>query len=154
MANPLQMLKLKPTALQFIEEVAINAAPKKVWATTAKPGSWFFFNPDKATHSKHSFELKVGGMWTAANPNGSSGLMGTVSYIEPGKLLRISGPLGLTHVPTTNVLIFELVPSADGKKTTLRVGTRMFGFLDKDVKKRFGDAWKMLLGQLKAAAEG
>ena len=154
MANPLQMLKLKTTALQFIQEVPINAAPKKVWSPILKPSAWFYFNPDKTTRAKHTLELRPGGQWTSQYKDGTAMLLGTVTYFEPGKLLRLAGPMGMTHLPANNVFIFELQPSSDGKKTTLRVGTRLFGFLHSDVKKHVPEAWKMLLGQLKSAAEG
>ena len=154
MANPLQMLKLKPAAHQFIVEVPINAAPKKVWSTLVNPNKWFFFDPDKTKRSKHTLDLSPGGLWTGRHPSGSGTLMGTVTYYEPGKLLRVAGPLGMSHLATNNLIIFELQPSADGKTTTLRVGTRLFGFLDKDAKTRIGGAWERVLGNLKVAAEG
>ncbi|HVT82032.1 MAG TPA: SRPBCC domain-containing protein [Phycisphaerae bacterium] len=153
MANPLKMLELKQQAVQFIQEVPINAAPKKVWASLLHPSSWFQFDPDPAKHSKHSFELKPGALWTAENADGSAVLMGTVTYYEPGKLLRIAGPLGMTHLPVNSVIIFELQPEADGKSTLLRVGTRMMGFMDGDIGERFKGGWQKLLGSLKAASE-
>ena len=152
MANPLKMMKLKAQSIQFILEVPIAATPAKVWSSLLNPSTWFFFDP--AMKSKHTLELTPGGQWTAENPDGSSMLMGTVAYFEPGKLLRITGQLGLTHVPVSSVIIFELQPKKDGKATLLRIGTRMFGFMDTGVKKRYQGGWKGLFGNLKAVAEG
>jgi uncharacterized protein YndB with AHSA1/START domain len=151
MANPLQMLKLKPQGIQFIQETLISATPKKVWAALKKPSEWFYFDANRK--SKHTLELRAGGHWISVNQDGSENFFGRVVYFEPGKLLRISGQLGLTHVPVTSVVIFELQPGKDGKSTLLRVGMRMFGFLDADVKTRYEGAWQMLAGQLKALAE-
>jgi uncharacterized protein YndB with AHSA1/START domain len=152
MANPLKMLKLKAQSVQFIMEVPIAAPPKKVWSTLLKPSGWFFFDPQR--RAKHTLDVRPGGLWTSANPDGSAALMGTVVYVEPGKLLRIAGQLGMTHVPVSSVIIFELQPQKDGIATLLRIGTRMFGFMDPDVKKHYQEGWKNLFGQLKAAAEG
>ena len=153
MANPLQMLKLKPTAIQFIHQVSINATPKKVWSSIQQPADWFYFGPHDAPRAKHAFKLQAAAPWTATNPDGSSAHLGTVSYFEPEKLLRIAGSIGLTHVPVSGVMIMELNPQSGGKTTLLRVGLRLFGFLDKDVKKRYSGGWKQLSSQLKALAE-
>ena len=67
--------------------------------------------------------------------------------------VSVCGQMGLTHLPVTSVAIFELQPGKDGKSTLLRVGMRMFGFLDADVQTRYEGAWQMLAGQLKALAE-
>ena len=103
MANPLKMLKLKPMGFQEIKEVSIDAAPKKVWSTILIVGSWFYFDDVAASRPKHSFDAKVGGQWSLVNKEGASMLMGILTMIEPGKLLRIGGPLGMTqHVPKRN----------------------------------------------------
>ena len=151
MANPLKMLKLKAQSVQFIQELPIAAAPKKVWTSLLNPSAWFVFDP--AHRSKHTLDLRPGGQWTSVNPDGNASLLGTVAYIEPGKLLRVMGQLGMTHLPVMSVIIFELQPKQDGKATLLRVGTRMFGFMDLDRKKHMKDAWKRLMGNIKALAE-
>ena len=151
MANPLKMLKLKAQSVQVIQELPIAAVPKKVWTSLLNPSAWFVFDP--AHRAKHTLDLRPGGQWTSVHPDGNAALMGTVVYVEPGKLLRVSGPLGLTHLPVLSVIIFELQPKQDGKATLLRVGTRMFGFMDLDRKKHMKDAWKRLMGNIKALAE-
>ena len=153
MANPLQMLPLVTTGFQFIQETAVSAPPAKVWSAVINPGKWFFFNPDPTTHAKHTFELKPGGQWISESKNGNSALMATVLLIEPGTLLRLSGPIGLSHLPLATVVIFELQPQNDGKTTLLRVGMRSCGFMDVEVENRYKGAWQRLLPQLKAAAE-
>ena len=151
MANPLKMLKLKMQSAQFIQECPIAVAPKKVWSTLLKPSEWFVFDP--AHRAKHTLDLRPGGQWTSVHPDGNAALMGTVVYLEPGKLLRVTGPLGMSHLPVTSVIIFELQPTPDGKATLLRVGTRMFGLMDVDRKKHMKEAWKKLMGNIKALAE-
>jgi len=151
MANPLQMLPLAASGFQFIQEAAITAAPAKVWSSVTNPNAWFFFNPDPATRPKHTFALRAGGQWISESKDGNSALMATVLLIEPGKLLRLSGPLGLSHLPLTTVVIFELTPQGSG--TLLKVGMRSCGYMDAEVEKRYAGAWQRLLSQIKAAAE-
>ena len=54
--------------------------------------------------------------------SGTESLFATVTHIEPGKLLRVSGSIGLTHLPVTSVCIFELQPKHNGRTTLLRLG--------------------------------
>jgi uncharacterized protein YndB with AHSA1/START domain len=153
MANPLKLLKLKITGFQFIQEVPIDAPPKKVWASLMNVGKWFGFEPDSATWPKTTLEAWPGGRWFTQSKDGTSALNAIVTRIEPEKLLRMAGPIGLTHLPVNNVFIFELQPKNNGKSTLLRLGQRTFGFVDADLKKRFNGGWKHQLGQLKKFAE-
>lgn len=153
MANPLKMLKLKPETVQSIQEIPIDATPKRVWSSLLDANSWFQFSDAPEERSKQNLDLRPGGLWTSKFADGTEMLMGTVVYIEPGKLLRVAGQLGLTHLPVNSVIIFELQPKPDGKSTLLRVGTRMFGYMDPDVKKRYKGGWKQLLERLKDIAE-
>src|ERR1035437_1868293 len=143
------MLKLKPVSFQSIQEIPIAAPPKKVWKTVLNVGSWFRFGEDRGP--KQTLEPWAGGRWVVKEANGTTGLFAIVTLIEPGKLLRLSGPIGLSHLPVSNAMIFELQPKKDGKATLLRLGHRAFGFMDADVKKRYSGAWKHLLGNLKEA---
>ena len=89
----------------------------------------------------------------AQHKDGSQFLFAYVTAIEPEKLLRLGGPLGMTHLPATSACIFELQPKSDGKTTLLRLAQRTFGFIDKDVQKNYAKGWKELTAQLKALAE-
>jgi uncharacterized protein YndB with AHSA1/START domain len=152
-ANPLKMLKLKLTGFQTLRQLPIQSPPKKVWSSLINVGKWFQFNPDPSKASKQTLEARAGGRWMSQTWEGNSIFLGTVSYVEPGKLLRLVGQLGMTHLPITTVLIFELQPKADGKSTLLRLGQRSFGFIDADMKKRYANIWDHLLPQLKELAE-
>ena len=151
-ANPLKLLKLKPTGFQFIEEFPIQASPKKVWSSLLKVGKWFRFDPDPKKASRHTFDATAGSRWTSETWEGNTIFHGTVTYVEPGRLLRIAGQIGATHLPVTTVVIFELQPEAGGK-TTLRLGQRSFGLIDAEMQTRTANMWKRLLPQLKELAE-
>ena len=150
MANPLKMLKLKPAHFQLIQEVKIDAPPRRAWAALLDMGGWFRFDPtDTKRHCK--CEPWVGGRFYAEYADGSSALHAIITYIEPEKLLRLSGAMGLTHLPVSNAFIFELQPKGQG--TLLRMCHRAFGYMDSEVGKRYGQGWKQLLPQIKALAE-
>jgi uncharacterized protein YndB with AHSA1/START domain len=153
MANPLKMLKLKPAGFQLLNETPLKAPPAKVWKIITNPTSWFGFTPVGEPNNKQSFKLAPGGTWTVTNKDGVQMLLATVTHIEPGKLLRLSGPIGLAHLAISNAIIFELVPQNDGKTTLLRSAHRSFGFITSDIKGNYTGAWKHLLAKLKYAAE-
>ena len=153
MANPLTILSLEPKGFQFIQEIPIAATPEKVWAALQNVGNWFIFDPDPAKRPKHILEMRPGGRWTMEFPDGTIDLNATVTRIEPNKLLRVSGHFGMSHLPVTTVLIFELQPEKGGTSTLLRLGQRTFGFLDAEAETRFKGGWAKLLPELKALAE-
>jgi len=150
MANPLKMLKLKPTHFQFIQELKIDASPKRVWASLVDIDKWFHFSSGSMT-GKGKLELWPGGRFYAEYPDGSGSLHALVTHFEPEKLLRMNGQMGLTHVPAMNAFIFELQPRGSG--TLLKLCHRAFGYMDSDVGKRYKGGWKQLLGRLKTVAE-
>src|SRR4051812_38401262 len=111
MANPLKMLKLKPGGFQFIQDVPIRASPARVWTSLMNFAAWFHF--DMPDWPKMKLEPRIGGLLTAANKDGSVQMYsGVVAHIEREKLLRINGPMGMTHLPVSNVIIFELQPTS------------------------------------------
>jgi len=153
MANPLKELALKMQGFQTIQEVFIEAPPEKVWKAVTNPSTWFGFDPDKGAWPKSTLELTPGGRWFLQNKDGGFSFMGNVVHVEPGKLLRIHGPIAMTHLPVMHAAIFELQPQKDGKATLLRFGNRTMGYVTEDLQKGMGEGWAKLFGQLKAVAE-
>jgi uncharacterized protein YndB with AHSA1/START domain len=149
-ANPLKMLKLKPTHFQFIQQVPIDAPPARVWKVLLDMPGWFRFD-SKDTQRHGKMEPWVGGRFHETTPDGASWLHATVTHMEPNKLLRLSGSFGMTHLPVCNAYIFELSPR--GKGTLLKFCQRTFGALTPDVSKQYRGGWKKLTQQLKAIAE-
>ncbi len=152
MANPLKMLKLKPTGFQFMQDIPIKAPPSAVWKALLDVGTWFRFDemPDYPTMK---MEPRIGGMLSAANKDGSVAMLsGVVAHMEREKLLRINGTMGASHLPVMTAMIWELQPH--GKTTNLRFCQRTFGYITADMKKNYQGGWKKLWPQLKALAEG
>src|SRR5690348_18453753 len=88
MANPLKLLKLKPTGFQFIHEIRIDAPPAKVWKALLDIGTWFRF--DMPDFPQMKLDPRLGGFHTSSSSDGSVQLYsGMVTHIERRKLLRI-----------------------------------------------------------------
>ena len=151
MANPLKMLKLKPTSFQFIQELKIDAPPKRVWNSLIKVDGWFKFDPS-VKNKRRKLELFAGGRFYNEGADGSQALHAIVTYIEPGKLLRMQGQMGNTHLPMDGVFIFEL-QERGSSGTLLRFCQRTVGLLDAEVQKKMAGGWGKLLPQIKQMAE-
>jgi uncharacterized protein YndB with AHSA1/START domain len=155
MANPLKLLKLKATGFQFIQELPVDAPPARVWKALLDFNGWFGMGDDRSTWQKFSFDARAGGQLVAqSRVSEVSVLFATVTYVEPNKLLRMTGAIGSTHLPTTNVFIWELQPEDEGKRTLLRFCQRSYGYMTADMSEKFQGGWKKLLPQLKKLAEG
>ena len=150
-ANPLKMLKLKSDGFQFIQEIPIAAPPKKVWKSVLNIGKWFMF--PQMQPSKHVLEAWPGGRWHEEEKDGSRHLHAFVARLEPERLLRLNGPMGMTHLPVSNVMIFELQPTDGGKTTLLRFCQRTYGLLTPDIKKKMSGGWNILMSNIKVLAE-
>jgi uncharacterized protein YndB with AHSA1/START domain len=149
MPEPVKLRKLKAGGFQFIQEIRINATPQRSWKALLDIGRWFKFDPAQKPATK--LEPWVGGRFFREEPDGESALHATVTYFLPNKLLRLAGPMGMSHLPVNNVFIFELQPNAKG--TLLKLCQRSFGFMDPDLKKRYTGGWKKLLPHHKQLAE-
>ena len=148
MANPLKLLKLKPTNFQILQEIPVKAPPAKVWKTLLAC-KWFEFEPGR---TDCSLEAKIGGRFMMAHRDGSvERLFGFVSHLEPNKLLRIYGPGVMSHLPTSTALIWEVQPAKSG--SVLRFCQRSYGAMTSDAKKSQEKGWKFMHGNLKKLAE-
>ena len=152
MANPLKLLKLKTQGFQFIQEIPIDAPPAKVWKALLNVGVWFRFDNPELGHPNMKIEPHIGGRFMSEAKD-ESRLFGFVAHIEPNKLLRINGPMGMTHLPVSNVMIFQLDPMAGGKKTLLRFCQRAHGMMTPNMAKNYQGGWKQLFPRLKKLAE-
>lgn len=149
MPNPLKMLKLKQNAFQFIMETPIAASPATVWKSLVKVESWWKYPMIAGAAMK--LEPRAGGRFYEAAKGGFEALHGIVMYAAPGKLLRINGSMGLSHLPMTNAIIFEL--QSQGKGTLLWLGHRGAGLMTAGIEKQFKHGWKELIAELKKFAE-
>lgn len=152
--NPLKLLKLKPTSIQFIQEIPINAPPQKAWNALINFRGWFHFDHGPSQFAKVSLEPHIGGKFVSQSREQDVFMLhGIVAHWEPGKLLRINGPMGMTHLPVSNTMIWELQPQKGGKATLLRFCQRAYGLMPPDAQKNYQKGWKQLLPHIKELAE-
>ena len=149
MPKPLKLLSLKPGAFQFIQEVKIDAPPARAWKALMNVQGWWKYT--MVSGGKPKLEPWAGGRFYEAGRNGVEALHGVITYIEPNKLLRLSGQLGMSHLPVNHVYIFELQPG--GKGTLLRLCHRSHGYMTAKLKEDFQAGWPGLLKELKKLAE-
>ena len=113
-------------------EVRIDAAPDVVWrALTEQVGSWwpYRFNDDSVSVV---LEPVVGGrFYEAFDENGAGALYATVTYLEPRRMLRVSGSMGLRGA-ASYVKIYELEPAGDG--TIVRTSASMMGAIPEETR--------------------
>ncbi len=101
-----------------------------------------------------TLEPHIGGKFVSRSRDGDVFMLhGIVAHWEPGKLLRINGPMGMTHLPVSNTMIWELQPKKDGNATLMRFCQRAYGLMTPNAQKNYQGGWKQLLPQLKAIAE-
>lgn len=127
------------------QKIVIKADPERVFdALTKNVGSWWskhFSKEPKAI----KLESEIGGRFYEEFGEGGSGaLFAFVSYIDYGKALILTGPMGMT-APVLNFIQFELEPQ-DGS-TLLRLSHKALGEVEQEVLSNYEAGWQLLLGK-------
>lgn len=117
-----EVVRSAPTSFVVEHKLDVSAAPETVWAMLGKPSRWW--SPKHSWSgdvANFSMDLKPGGCFCEALPDGGGVEHARVVYAAPGRMLRLSGALGpLQAEGITGALTFAL--AADGKGgTTLDV---------------------------------
>ncbi|MDB5469497.1 MAG: ATPase [Caulobacter sp.] len=111
--------------LELESTVVVDASPDKVYAAIGQIGSWW--DPAHSYGGKMTLELKPGGCFCERLPGGGV-KHGEVVLAMPGKLVRLSAPLGpMQDWGVAAAMTFELKP-AEGGKTTVVLGYNASGF--------------------------
>ena len=119
-----------------VKQTAEIAAPAgKVWAALGQVGDWWDSAHSWSHDAKNlSLELKPGGGWCEALPNGGGARHMTAIFIAPGKTAILDGTLGpLMFSGASGHLVWSLAEK-DGRTTltqTYYVGGYFQGGLDK-----------------------
>ncbi|MDG2534899.1 SRPBCC domain-containing protein [Sphingomonas sp. HITSZ_GF] len=111
------------TSFTVTQKLTVAAPPAKVWAALIAPASWW-----AAAHSwsgdsaNFAFDARPGGCWCEKLPGGGGVEHMRAIFVQPNKLLRLSGALGpFQAMPVAGVMTYTLEPAADGKSTALTV---------------------------------
>ena len=112
--------ELKTGAFQVQQELILPASPEAVYdAVTGDISGWW--DHSFSEHPKRLFiEPKPGGgFWEIFDDAGNGVLHARVIYAARGKLLRFTGPLGLSGQAAAVVTTYEFLPDPAGTKLRL-----------------------------------
>jgi uncharacterized protein YndB with AHSA1/START domain len=111
------------TSFTVTEKATVAAPAAKVWATLIAPSAWWdSAHTWSGSATNLTLDPRPGGCWCETLPEGGGVEHMRVVFLQPGKMLRLSGGLGpLQAFPASGVMTVTLTPAADGKSTALKV---------------------------------
>ena len=136
---------------EFEAEVDIAASPEAVWkALTETVGEWW-----PHSYEDHpvriALEPTIGGrFYEQFNESGAGALYANVTYLEPGHVLRVSGPMGLRGA-ANYVKTYRIEPTAGGTK--VRTSASIMGALSPETIEDYRNGGVEVLRSLKAHLE-
>lgn len=131
--------------LHIEQEILIHAEPQRVFeALTTSVDAWWM-QGFEVPHSTFHLEPVAGGrFYEDFGPGRGSALYATVTYLEPGKKLRLMGPMGMRG-PVMGTIGFDLVAEEDG--TRLKLSHRVLGAVEDGDRETYTHGWQVLLGE-------
>lgn len=105
-----------PHGFQVGGEMTIAAPRAEVWAAITRPGLWW--RDDHSWFgdaSSMTLDLRPGGCWCEAGPDGAGARHMSVVYVKPGEALRLSGALGpLQTIGVSGAMVWTLTDEGEG----------------------------------------
>jgi len=135
---------LKTGAFQVQHELLLPASPEAVYdAVTGDISGWW--DHSFSQHPKRMYiEAKPGGgFWEIFNDAGDGVLHATVIVAERGKMIRFTGPLGLSGQAVNMVTTYEFFPDPAGTK--LRLTCNVAGQIEEGEEKAVDAVWHHFL---------
>jgi DNA-binding transcriptional ArsR family regulator/uncharacterized protein YndB with AHSA1/START domain len=140
-----------PIAVEIEAQVTIDAGVAAVWtALTEQIGQWWTHS---FTDKPYAIVLEpvIGGrFYEQFDESGAGALYATVTYLEPGKTLRTSGPMGM---PGASQYVKTYRLEADGEATTVRTTASVLGDIDPGTIANYSNGNRSLLESLKRYVE-
>ena len=136
--------ELKTGAFQVQQELILSASPEAVYdAVTGDISGWW--DHSFSEHPKRLFiEPKPGGgFWEIFDDAGNGVLHARVIYADRGKMLRFTGPLGLSGQAADVVTTYEFLPDPAGTK--LRLTCNVAGQINDGQDKIVDSVWHHFL---------
>jgi uncharacterized protein YndB with AHSA1/START domain len=132
-------------------EVRIAAPPAQVWlAITEGIGGWWPHRFQDEGSSVH-LEPVVGGRFHERfDAIGGGALYATVTYVEPERILKLSGPMGL---PGAALYVKTFRLSSDTAGTLVRTTSAMLGSFDEEVRAGYQEGNQAVVQALKTYVE-
>jgi len=141
---PAETKELKTGAFQVQQELILPASPEAVYdAVTGDISGWW--DHSFSEHPKRLFiEPKPGGgFWEIFDDAGNGVLHARVIYADRGKMLRFTGPLGLSGQAADVVTTYEFLPDPAGTK--LRLTCNVSGQINDGQDKIVDGVWRHFL---------
>jgi DNA-binding transcriptional ArsR family regulator/uncharacterized protein YndB with AHSA1/START domain len=149
--DPVDDITRTPVAAEIAAEVTIDAGPEAVWtALTDDIGQWWSHS---FTDKPYAIVLEpvIGGrFYEQFDEAGAGALYATVTYIEPYRVLRTSGPMGM---PGARQYVKTYRLEAAGDRTVVRTTASALGDIDADMLGRYEEGGQALLEALKRHVE-
>jgi hypothetical protein len=135
---------LKAGAFQVQQELVLPVSPEVLYDTMSGDISGWWDH----SLSKHPKKLYIeakpgGGFWEIFNDSGDGALHATVIVADRGKMLRFTGPLGLSGEAVNVVTTYEFLPDPAGTK--LRLTVNVSGQLEEGEEKVLDTVWHHFL---------
>jgi Activator of Hsp90 ATPase homolog 1-like protein len=135
---------LKMGAFQVQQELVLPASPEALYDTmTGDISGWWDHSFSKHPKKMYIEAKPGGGFWEIFNDSGDGALHATVIVADRGKLLRFTGPLGLSGEAVNMVTTYEFLPDPAGTK--LRVTANVSGQLEEGEEKVLDAVWHHFL---------
>jgi uncharacterized protein YndB with AHSA1/START domain len=140
------------SSFQLAQEVTIGASRRRVWrALTREIDSWWRFRQG-GDESTITLDPSLGGQFAERWGEEAGAVWGVVLFVEPPRVIRLSGPLGM-HTADSNLYSFELEEKS-ASETVVKITHHAVGYLDPKWEASYGEGWNTLLGTyLKSYAE-
>jgi DNA-binding transcriptional ArsR family regulator len=141
-----------PIAAEIEAEVTIDAGVAAVWrALTDDVGRWWTHTFTDKPHAV-VLEPTIGGrFYEQFDESGAGALYATVTYIEPGKVLRTSGPMGMPGA-RQYVKTYRL-EAVGASSTAVRTTASVLGDVDAEMLANYREGGRSLLESLKQYVE-
>jgi DNA-binding transcriptional ArsR family regulator/uncharacterized protein YndB with AHSA1/START domain len=148
---PVPQESVTPIAVEIEAEIVIDADATQVWtALTDGVGQWW---DHSFTDKPYAIVLEpfIGGrFYEQFDESGAGALYATVTYIEPQRVLRTSGSMGMPGA-RQYVKTYRLEP--DGDRTIVRTNASMLGDIGTERITGYRDGGQKLLESLKRYVE-
>lgn len=125
-----EVVSASTNGFEVRETVTLDAAPNDAFAAFGHVGTWWSGEHSYSGNAANlSLELTPGGCFCERLPNGGGVQHMRVAYVDPGKRLVLTGPLGpLLYLATTGVMDVAFQPAGSG--TRVVIDYRAAGFFN------------------------
>jgi len=133
-------------------EVILPVSPNVAYdAATGDIGAWWDHSFSKNPKRLYIEAKPGGGFYEIFDDSGNGALHAVVNYAERGKLLRFTGPLGLSGNALDAVITYEFKPEGSG--TRLHILVNMVGQISNEDAQAVDQVWHHFADRLKAYIE-